>query len=112
MRPEELIQRPLPKTESELISRKFDFQSVISKCQADLKFNEQMLDFQDQKIASIEASLQEERAKRQNFENLAFEGSIENQVEKKKAEYGELDNLIENLRLELNRYIGKRASVK
>ena len=71
-----------------------------------------MLEFQGQKIASIQASLQEEWAKKEQFERDAFEGSIENQVEKKKAEYGELDALIESLRAELNKYMGKRASVK
>ena len=39
--PEQLNAIPLPESESALISCKFDFENAISKCQANLKFNEQ-----------------------------------------------------------------------
>ena len=86
---EELNERELPEAESELISCKLEFKNAISKCQSDLKFNEQMLEFNDQKIASLEASLEEERVKLQNLQGAAREGAADDQVERLQAEYQE-----------------------
>ena len=96
--PEELNQRELPETESELISFKLDLKNAISKCQADLKFNEQLLEFKNQMIASLEACLSEERVKLQNLQGDAREGAADdNQVERLQAEYHEQDAQIGNI---------------
>ena len=84
--PEELNNRPLPETESALISCKFDFENAISKCQADLKFNEQQLEFQTKNIVAIEQSLNEENEKLESL-RTAREGGVDNYVEKLKEDF-------------------------
>ena len=73
---EELNSRDLPDSERDLISCKFEFRNAISKCQADLKFNEQMLEFHQRKLTSIETSLEEEKSKLENLRNIAREGAV------------------------------------
>ena len=109
---EELNERELPEAESELISCKLEFKNAISKCQSDLKFNEQMLEFNDQKIASLEASLEEERVKLQNLQGATREGAADDQVERLQAEYQEQDAKFGTMETELKKLTDKRGSMK
>ena len=71
-----------------------------------------MLEFNDQKIASLEASLEEERVKLQNLQGAAREGAAEDQVERLQAEYQEQDAKIGTIQTELKKLTDKRVSMK
>ena len=71
-----------------------------------------MLEFNDQKIASLETSLEEERVKLQNLQGAAREGAADVQVERLQAEYQEINDKIDIIETELKKETDKRGIMK
>lgn len=54
---EEINARGIPQTEAGLVQARLDLESLISKCQADLKFSTQQLEGQEKQVEVVSALL-------------------------------------------------------